>query len=104
MTARRLIDGRAHFWECRYYDFNVCTEAKRIEKLRYMHRNPVKRGLVEKPEDWEWSSFRHSATGCVSPVELESRWTEMERRRAGVGFTVRKIPKGRMFGDDSEER
>jgi putative transposase len=29
-AARRLIDARAHFWECRYYDFNVCTEAKRM--------------------------------------------------------------------------
>jgi putative transposase len=97
-VARRLIDGRSQFWQRRYYDFNVCTEKKRIEKLRYMHRNPVKRGLVEKPEDWEWSSFRHYATGCTSPVELESPWTEMERRRAGIRFQVKKIP-GQTFGN-----
>src|SRR5258706_11677150 len=29
-----------------------------IENLRYMHRNPVKRGLVEQPDQWKWSSFR----------------------------------------------
>lgn len=29
-----------------------------MEKLRYMHRNPVKRGLVELPEQWRWSSYR----------------------------------------------
>ena len=46
------------FWLPRYYDFNVFTHDKRIEKLRYMHRNPVARGLVEKPEDYQWSSFR----------------------------------------------
>src|SRR5580693_7202257 len=51
------------FWQARYYDFNVHNEAKRVEKLRYMHRNPVKRGLVREPEDWPWSSFRHYATG-----------------------------------------
>jgi putative transposase len=51
-VARRLIARRPHFWQARYYDFNVWTKRKRIEKLRYMHRNPVKRGLVEKPEDW----------------------------------------------------
>ena len=45
-------------WQKRFYDFNVWTERKRIEKLRYMHRNPVKRGLVERPEQWRWSSFR----------------------------------------------
>jgi putative transposase len=46
------------FWLPRYYDFNVFTNAKRIEKLRYTHRNPVTRGLVEHPEDYPWSSFR----------------------------------------------
>ena len=50
-----------HFWQPRFYDFNVWTEKKRIEKLRYMHRNPVKRGLVKSPEVWRWSSFRHYA-------------------------------------------
>jgi putative transposase len=38
------------FWQARFYDFNVWTEKKRIEKLRYIHRNPVKRGLVTSPE------------------------------------------------------
>jgi putative transposase len=45
-------------WQKRFYDFNVCSSEKRIEKLRYMHRNPVKRGLVSAPEEWKWSSFR----------------------------------------------
>jgi putative transposase len=40
-----------------------------------MHRNPVKRGLVERPEDWDWSSFRHYATGERGIVEIESFWT-----------------------------
>lgn len=46
--------GAQRIWQARYYDFNVCTEQKRVEKLRYMHRNPVKRGLVEAPELWRW--------------------------------------------------
>src|SRR5262245_37475268 len=46
------------FWQRRYYDFNVYSRRKHIEKLRYMHRNPVKRKLVESPELWRWSSFR----------------------------------------------
>jgi putative transposase len=46
------------FWQARFYDFNVWTEHKRIEKLRYIHRNPVERGLVPSPEQWRWSSFR----------------------------------------------
>jgi REP element-mobilizing transposase RayT len=47
-----------HVWQRRFYDFNVWSERKRIEKLRYMHCNPVARGLVDSPEQWAWSSVR----------------------------------------------
>ena len=50
-------------WQKRFYDFNVCSTEKRVEKLRYIRRNPVKRGLVTAPEDWQWSSFRSYAYG-----------------------------------------
>jgi putative transposase len=72
------------FWQARYYDFNVFSTAKQTEKLRYLHRNPVTRGLVEKPEDWAWSSFRHYLTGLEGPVEIESFWTESRREKEMV--------------------
>ena len=72
------------FWQARYYDFNVWSEAKRIEKLRYMHRNPVARGLVPGPEDWAWSSFRHYLSGLEGVVEIESQWTARKRERMGI--------------------
>src|SRR5712692_6364578 len=50
-----------HFWQPRFYDFNVWSDAKRIEKLRYLHRNPVRRGLALEPDQWAWSSFRSYA-------------------------------------------
>jgi len=79
-TSRKLKQRREiQFWQRRYYDFNVWSEEKRIEKLRYMHRNPVKRGLVEKPEQWQWSSFRHFANGQIGVVEIESPWTAFRR-------------------------
>jgi putative transposase len=65
-------------WQPRYYDFNVWSEAKRIEKLRYLHRNPVKRGLVRSPEDWAWSSFR---TICQEWKE----WWKLSRNGPRVG-------------------
>jgi len=73
-------DG-GHFWQKRYYDRNVRSYSDFMEKLRYIHRNPVKRGLCEKPEDWPWSSFRHYVLGEAGTVEIESGWTD--RRRAG---------------------
>lgn len=45
------------FWQPRFYDFNVYSERKRIEKLHYMHENPLKRGLAKHPKEWPWSSW-----------------------------------------------
>jgi len=61
-VAHRVSPG-VRFWQPRYYDFNVWSAEKRVEKLKYLHRNPVRRGLVEKPEDWKSSSYRHYVTG-----------------------------------------
>ena len=49
--------GIPRFWQPRFYDFNVWSAKKRREKLEYMHRNPVTRGLVKDPKDWAWSSY-----------------------------------------------
>jgi hypothetical protein len=80
-VSRRLIGDEDHFWQKRYYDFNIRNYEQFVEKLRYVHRNPVKAGLCERPEDWEWSSFRHYATGCEGQVEIESEWTSRKRER-----------------------
>jgi putative transposase len=91
-TSRKLKPpDEPQFWQRRYYDFNVHEEDKRIEKLRYMHRNPVKRGLVNKPEEWQWSSFRHYATGEIGIVEIESEWTAQRRAAAASGRVFRSL-------------
>ena len=59
-----------HIWQSRFYDFNIWSSRKRAEKLRYMHRNPVKRGLVESPELWRWSSYRAYAMGEPGAVRV----------------------------------
>lgn len=83
--------GEGGFWESRYYDFNVFTQRKWTEKLRYLHRNPVIRRLVEKPEDWCWSSYRHWLSGQERIVEIESEWTF--RKREQIGFEPKLIHK-----------
>jgi putative transposase len=81
-TARQLHPRvSSPFWLPRYYDFNVWSEDKRVDKLRYIHRNPVQRGLVPRPEDWPWSSFRHYASGVDGAVEIESQWTARTREQ-----------------------
>ncbi len=76
-----LDDG--HIWQARFYDFVVFTEEKRAEKLRYMHNNPVKRGLVREPQQWKWSSCRHYEFG-------ERRIVLVNEERKAV-LTVREI-------------
>jgi putative transposase len=68
------------FWQARFYDFNVWTTKKRFEKLRYMHRNPVKRGLVASPEQWRWSSYRYYLLGEPGPVRVNEGWGEISFR------------------------
>ncbi len=63
-------DETPAFWQRRYYDFSVYSQRKHIEKLRYMHRNPVKQGLVESPELWRWSSYRQYRFGETGPVKI----------------------------------
>jgi putative transposase len=56
-------EDTAHFWQRRFYDFNVWSAKKLREKLEYMHRNPVKRKLVSHPKDWPWSSWSYYDRG-----------------------------------------
>ena len=65
---------REPFWQARFYDFNVWTSKKRIEKLRYMHRNPVKRGLVGSPEQWRCSSYRFYRLDEPGLVRVNEGW------------------------------
>lgn len=69
-VAMRRRGDASPFWYRRYYDFNVFSHNKRVEKMKYMHRNPVRRSLVERPEEWRWSSYRHYALGEPGPVEI----------------------------------
>ena len=65
---RWLEDGKARYleainpsdpyWQPKYYSFEIYSRAKIEEKLTYMHQNPVRAGLVERPVDWKWSSAR----------------------------------------------
>jgi putative transposase len=68
------------------------ANANGSEKLRYIHGNPVTRGLVMNPEDWEWSSYRYYVLGVEGAVEIESQWTARKRERMGVFPQVRIRP------------
>ncbi len=73
MTDRRP-DGKSvrRFWQRGGgYDRNIWTAKELHEKIAYIHANPVRRGLVERPEDWPWSSWRAWMQGVDKPVRID---------------------------------
>jgi putative transposase len=76
-----FVAGPEHVWQKRFYDFNVWSRHKRVEKLRYMHENPVRRGLVLEPEQWEWSSYRSYACGEAGAVKIKQWGAAVMRMR-----------------------
>jgi hypothetical protein len=50
----------------------VWSQSKFVEKLQYMHMNPIKRKLVTHPKDWPWSSFSFYAKKEIGMVRIDS--------------------------------
>jgi putative transposase len=64
--------GERAFWIPRGYDFNIIQDIDTlIEKLNYCHKNPITRGLVERPEDWHWSSYRYYELNDRSVIQMD---------------------------------
>ncbi|HTZ46664.1 MAG TPA: hypothetical protein VMH20_03690, partial [Verrucomicrobiae bacterium] len=60
-----------HFWQPRFYDFNVYSSEKQKEKLKYMHENPLTRRVVTHPGDWAWSSYWFYETGKQGTIPID---------------------------------
>jgi putative transposase len=75
LLAKSARNGAPAFWLPGSALFNVWTARQRVEKLRYVHRNPVVRELVQEPEQWPWSSYRSYAFGEEGAVRIH-QWGE----------------------------
>jgi putative transposase len=88
---RRLEVARAGKIEYRFwqegggYDRNVFDEHVAWTCVEYMHANPVRRGLVEHPTDWPWSSARWYAGMDDVLLEMDAGpdWPSLARRGRG---------------------
>ena len=77
-----LMWPHKHFWQKRYYDFNIRNYPQFVEKLRYIHRNPVKAWIVRASGGLgveQFSSLRNRREGRVG---IESECTARKRERA----------------------
>src|SRR5262249_2061581 len=69
LTRRRGQKTERLFWMSGGgYDRNVIEPATLMVMVEYVHRNPVRRGLVERPEDWRWSSAAWYLGAGESPL------------------------------------
>ncbi|MCW8131990.1 MAG: transposase [Planctomycetota bacterium] len=69
----KRIENPKAIWQAGYYAFRIYSKEKAIQKLEYMHRNPVRAGLADTPEDWPWSSaqFYENGRQVGVPVSME---------------------------------
>jgi putative transposase len=73
----RITDpsGDPHFWlPGGGYDRNIWSREEFHEKLKYIHQNPVRRGLASTPEEWPWSSARWYKGDRTRPVRVWDQW------------------------------
>jgi REP-associated tyrosine transposase len=69
INRRRGTEGE--LWQPRFFDRALRTAKEYNEKVEYIHMNPVRAGLVSRPQDWKWSSFNEYA--AVSAEEQNQR-------------------------------
>jgi REP element-mobilizing transposase RayT len=55
---QRLLNRKGSIWQDESYDRILRDEKEYLEKMNYIMNNPLKAGLVEKPEDYRWLFFR----------------------------------------------
>jgi putative transposase len=83
--GKRAI-GELPFWQSRYFDHNVRNHEGFVTQLRYIHRNPVKRGLCSTPGDYRWSSYRGWGLGEIDIVEVECEMVRSRIQGKHLGF------------------
>lgn len=68
--------GRSHnkVWQDDFWDELVYSPGKLRRKLNYIHRNPVRAGLVETPEDYPYSSYRNYVQDDNSLIQIDKEW------------------------------
>src|SRR5438128_10574805 len=96
LRSQRSPEKSGGFWQKRYYDRNVRSYREFVVKLRYLHRNPVKRGLVSNLEDWKWSNYRHYGFREIAIVEIESEWTARDREQKERWRSASNFPSPRL--------
>jgi len=60
-AVNQRLGTEGELWQPRFFDRALRTVKEYNEKVEYIHLNPVRAGLVIRPEDWRWSSYNEYA-------------------------------------------
>ena len=66
--------GEHKVWQASFWEQDVYSAKYLRDRLVYLHRNPVRAGLVNKPEDYPYSSYRTYLTGEEWLIEVDREW------------------------------
>ena len=67
----RYTGSGYNFWQKTNMPIPIFTEKIFQQKLNYIHHNPVRKGYVANPEDWEWSSASYYYAGMQGGIEID---------------------------------
>lgn len=107
--------GTGHVYQGRFKSFPVATDEHLLTVLRYVERNPQRAQLVDRAEDYPWSSLHRRIQGtpeqqqllCDSPVPLGRAWVDhvnQPQTEAEVLAIRESLRRGRPFGNDVWQR
>jgi len=68
---RFKTQSKNQLWQEGYHPELIFNDKMLIQKINYIHYNPLKRGYVSKPEDWKYSSARNFIFNDHSVIELD---------------------------------
>lgn len=64
-AMKAVVACREFQWQSGFFDHVLRSNESRSEKWEYIRMNPVRRGLVNRPEDWPFAAAFHQATGQI---------------------------------------
>jgi len=99
--------GIGHLYQGRFKSFPVQDDSHYLTVLRYIESNPLRASLVERADDWLWSSFAvRAGYDCPfelsdGPVESPSNWAAILRKefsRTELDRIENSVKRGAPFG------
>lgn len=104
---RRRYETVGRIWQGRFHAPPVQQDEHLFVVMRYVERNPLRAGLVDRAEDWPWSSLRARVDAsndllCPPPIELPDDWVEWVNQpltAAELDAVRTSLRRGRPYGD-----